>query len=156
MTDTNIVMLVGRLTRDIEVTYTTNGFAIGKISLACNSSKKVNDRWEEESNFFDVTMYGKQTENIQQYLRKGQQIAVSGSLHQDRWEKDGQKYSKVKINANTVQLLGGNNSNRNQNSSNNSTQNYSNSNSSYSNDNMGNASNSMPPNNEHFSEDIPF
>ncbi len=64
--------------------------------------------------FFDVTVWGKQAENIKQYLHKGKQIAIDGYLDQQRWEKDGQKFSKVVIVANNVQLLGGNENNQQQ------------------------------------------
>jgi len=57
--------------------------------------------------FFDVTIWGKTAENLKPYLVKGKQIAVDGYLKQDRWQKDGQNFSKVNIVANSVQLLGG-------------------------------------------------
>ena len=57
--------------------------------------------------FFDLALFGKRAEGLNQYLTKGQQVAVEGSLTQDRWEQDGNKRSKVKIIANNIQLLGG-------------------------------------------------
>ena len=56
---------------------------------------------------FAVTIWGKTAENLKPYLTKGKQIAVEGYLRQDRWEKDGQKFSKVGIVADSVMLLGG-------------------------------------------------
>lgn len=108
MADINHVVLVGRLTRDIEVTYTKNSTPIGKFGIAINRRRKVGDQWQEEANFFDVTIIGTTAESLKQYLLKGKQIGLEGSLQQDRWEKDGQKFSKVVIMANNVQLLGGN------------------------------------------------
>jgi single-strand DNA-binding protein len=105
--DINSVTIVGRITRDPELTYTGGGMAICKISIAVNRSKKQNDQWVEEASFFDVTLFGKRAESLQQYLTKGTQIAVQGSLKQDRWEQDGQKRSKVQIIADNIQLLGG-------------------------------------------------
>ena len=106
--DINHVILVGRLTRDIELRYTNGGTCVGRFSLAVNRNKRSADgQWEEETGFFDVVLWGKQAESLSTYLRKGKQIAVEGSLRQDRWEQDGQKRSRVEIAANTVQLLGG-------------------------------------------------
>lgn len=106
--DINHVILLGRLTRDIELRYTNGGSCVGRFSLAVNRNKRSADgQWEEETGFFDVVLWGKQAESLSTYLRKGKQIAVEGSLRQDRWEQDGQKRSRVEIAANTVQLLGG-------------------------------------------------
>lgn len=109
MTDINKTILIGRLTRDAEIKYTTSGTAIATCSIAVNASRKdQSGNWVDEVNFFDVTLFGKAAENLKAYLLKGKQIAVEGHLKQDRWEKDGQKYSKVVIIADSVQLLGGN------------------------------------------------
>src|SRR5574344_470365 len=111
MTDLNHVIEIGRLTRDIserDFAYTTGGTSRLNLSIAVNRSEKRGGEWSNRASFFDVTVWGKQAENIKPYLRKGKQIAVDGYLDQQRWEKDGQKYSKVVIIANNVQLLGGN------------------------------------------------
>lgn len=107
MTDINTVVLVGNLTRDIEVRYSNSGVAIGRVSIAINRSRKNGEQWVEETSYFDVTILGKTAENLRPYLLRGKQIAVQGSLVQDRWEKDGQKFSKVYILADSVQLCGG-------------------------------------------------
>lgn len=105
--DLNSVILVGRLTRDAELSFLPNGNAVCKMGIAVNRSRKDGDQWVNEANFFDVTLFGKSGESLKQYLTKGKQIAVQGSLKQDRWEKDGQKFSKVQIVASNVHLLGG-------------------------------------------------
>ena len=113
MTDLNHVIEIGRLTRDIserDFAYTTGGTARLNLSIALNRSVKKNGAWTESVSFFDVTVWGKTAENIKPYLHKGKQIAVDGYLDQQRWEKDGVKYSKVVIIADSVQLLGGNES----------------------------------------------
>lgn len=113
MTDMNHVFLIGRLTRDLgsderSFAYVgANQQARANISIAVNRGKKEGDRWVEEANFFDVTIWGKTAENLKQYLLKGKQIAVDGYLKQDRWQKDGQNFSRVVVIANAVQLLGG-------------------------------------------------
>ena len=111
MTDLNHVIEIGRLTRDIserDFGYTTGGTARLNLSIAVNRSEKRNGAWQDKVSYFEVTVWGKTAENIRPYLHKGKQIAVNGYLDQQRWEKDGVRYSKVCIIANNVQLLGGN------------------------------------------------
>lgn len=112
MTDVNTVVLVGRLTKDLgsderSFGYLPSGQARANISIAVNRSRKNGDQWVDEVNYFDVTIWGKTAENLKPYLTKGKQVCVEGYLKQDRWEKDGQKQSKITIVANNVQLLGG-------------------------------------------------
>ncbi|MGI5096092.1 single-stranded DNA-binding protein [Treponema socranskii] len=113
MTDMNHVFLIGRLTRDLgaderSFAYVGNGqMARANISIAVNRSKKEGEQWVDEVNYFDITIWGRTAENLKQYLLKGKQIAVDGYLRQDRWQKDGQNFSKVVVVANSVQLLGG-------------------------------------------------
>jgi single-strand DNA-binding protein len=108
MVDLNHVVLIGRLTRDAELKYTANGQAVCKFSIAVNRSKKNGDQWVDEPNFFDIVLWGRQGETLNQYLVKGKLIGVDGELRQDRWEQDGQNRSKVEIVAKNLQLLGGN------------------------------------------------
>ena len=105
MSDINSVVLCGRVTRDAEVKYTSGGMAVSEISVAVNRYAGK-DKGEEVS-FFEVNLWGKTAEALVQYLTKGRQIVVQGELRQERWEKDGQKQSKVRINANNIQLVGG-------------------------------------------------
>ena len=112
MTDTNHVVLVGRLTKDLGTDersfgYVSNGQARANISIAVNRSRRNGDQWIDDVNYFDVTIWGKTAENLKPYLTKGKQVIIEGYLKQDRWEKDGQKFSKVTVVANNVQLVGG-------------------------------------------------
>lgn len=107
MADVNHVILIGRLTRDAELKYTSGGMAVCKFALAVNKRRKQGEQWIEECNFFDIVAWGKSGESLNQYLVKGKQVAVEGELHQNRWEQDGQARSKIDINANNIQLLGG-------------------------------------------------
>lgn len=106
--DINSCVLVGRLTREPKLEYTPNNLAKMSFSIACNKAKKLEDgSWGSEADFFDILYMGKGAEAIAPYIDKGKQVAVVGSLRQSRWEKDGQKHSKVYITADSVQLLGG-------------------------------------------------
>ncbi len=110
MTDINTVNIIGRLTRDIgerDFGYTSGGTARLSMSIAVNRSERNGDQWSDRASFFDVTVWGKTAEGIRQYLSRGKQVAVCGYLDQQRWEKDGQKRSRVCIVASQVQLLGG-------------------------------------------------
>jgi len=106
MADLNHVVLIGRLTRDAELKYTANGQAVCKFSIAVNRRKKQGDQWVDEANFFDVVLWGRQGETLNQYLVKGKMVGVDGELRQDRWEQEGQNRSKVEVIANNLQLLG--------------------------------------------------
>ena len=106
MADINHVVLVGRLTRDAELKYTAGGQAVCKFSVAVNRRRKQGDQWVDEPSFFDVVLWGRQGETLNQYLVKGKQVGIDGELRQDRWEQDGQNRSRVEIVANNLQLLG--------------------------------------------------
>jgi single-strand DNA-binding protein len=106
MRDVNQVTLVGRLVKNPDLRYTNGGLAILNLSLAVNRSVKRGDKYEDEVSFFDASLVGKQAEAVAKYLDKGKQIAITGSLVQDRWEKDGQKRSRVKIQADSLQMFG--------------------------------------------------
>ena len=107
MADLSIAVLVGRLTRDSELRYTSGGSPVCSFSVATSSRKKKGDQWIDEASFWDIELWGKQGESLQQYLVKGKQVSIAGPMRQDRWEKDGQPRMKVVVNAQTVQLLGG-------------------------------------------------
>jgi single-strand DNA-binding protein len=108
MADLNHVVLIGRLVKDAELKQTANGQAVCKFSIAVNRRRKNGDQWEDEANFFDVVVWGRQGESLYQYLLKGKMVGVDGELRQDRWQQqDGQNRSKVEIIANNLQLLGG-------------------------------------------------
>lgn len=104
--DLNVVALVGRLTRESELRYSSGGMAICRFSIAVNRRKRTGDnKWEDEANFFDCTMFGKSAESINQYLEKGRQVSILGELRQSRWEQDGQARTRVEIAVNSLQLL---------------------------------------------------
>ena len=109
MTDINSVVLVGRITKDVgsderSFSYVGNGTAKAVVNIAVNRGVKKGDKWEDETSFFDVVIWGKLAENLKPRLTKGKQISVMGFLKQDRWEKDGQKQSKIYVNAEQVEI----------------------------------------------------
>jgi len=158
MVDINHVVLIGRLTREAELKYVSNGQAVCKFSIAVNRRKKNGDQWEDEANYFDIVVWGRQADALHQYLTKGKMVAVDGELRQDRWQQDGQNRSKVEIVANSLQLLGGGgNSSDRQNSQSSPPQDapyYNNS----PNDapQQGSANYGTSPKDDGFTDDIPF
>ena len=99
--DLNNVILVGRITADLEMGYTPSGAACLNFSLAVN--RKYNDK--EEVSFIGCQVWNKTAEIMCQYCKKGSQVGITGELIQDRWEKDGQKQSKIKVVVRNVQFL---------------------------------------------------
>ena len=107
MASFNKVLLMGNLTRDPELRFTSNGSALAKFGLAVNRKYKAGEEWKEEVCFVDITVWGKQAENCAEYLSKGRPVFVEGRLQFSTWESDdGQKRNKLEVVANTVQFLG--------------------------------------------------
>lgn len=106
MTDINVVSVIGRLTKDAEVKTSQDGKnAWGTISIAVSERVRNGEKWEDRASYFEVKAGGPNYKSLAQYLTKGRQVAISGSLVQDRWEKNGQNYSMVRIRANSIELL---------------------------------------------------
>ncbi len=106
MSDINKVLIIGRLTRDIEIKTTNNGGFVGKFSLASNRKEKSGDTWTEKPGFFDCVVFGKSAEILKQYTRKGSKLCVEGSLRWSSWEgSDGKKQSKTEIHVEGFQFL---------------------------------------------------
>ena len=107
MASFNRVVLVGNLTKDVELRHTKNSTAVTDVSLAVNERVKKNDQWVDEVHFFDITLWGRLAEIAAEYLSKGSSVLIEGRLKHDRWEQDGQKRSKVGIVGEKMQMLGG-------------------------------------------------
>lgn len=105
-TDLNNVMLIGRLTKDPESKYLPSGMAVVEFSIANNYY--MSNKGSNEVNYFDVVAFGKMAETVAKYLTKGKQIAITGTLRQDRWQdKDtNMARSKVRIIMQSMQMLG--------------------------------------------------
>ena len=110
----NKVILIGNLTRDIELRYTPNGTAVAKVGIASNRSftDPVTKEKKQEVMFIDITIFGRAAETANQYLKKGSQILVEGRLSFNQWtDNTGQKRSKHEIIAESVKFLGGGSAN---------------------------------------------
>lgn len=111
MASFNKVVLMGNVTRDPQVRYTTGGTAVTDVGLAVNrqwTDRSTNERKEEVS-FIDVTLWGKTAEIAGEYLSKGRPCLIEGRLQMDSWQdrETGQKRSKLKVVGESMQLLGG-------------------------------------------------
>ena len=107
MASVNKVFLMGNLTRDPELRFTSNGSAVAGFGMAINRRYKQGDEWKEEVCFVDITVWGKQAENCAEYLSKGRPVFVEGYLKLNSWETDsGEKRNKLEVVALTVQFLG--------------------------------------------------
>ncbi|SMP58564.1 single-strand binding protein [Neorhodopirellula lusitana] len=107
MASFNRVVLMGNLTRDIELRYLPSGMAVAEFGLAVNDRRKTSDgQWVDDPSFFDITLFGRTAEVASEYLSKGSPVLIEGRLKQDTWEKDGQKRSKVKVIGERMQMVG--------------------------------------------------
>ena len=107
MSSYNRVILMGNITRDIELRYTQGGTAVTELGLAVNDRRKnPAGEWVDETTFVDVTLWGRTAEIAGQYLGKGSPVLIEGRLKLDMWEKDGQKRNKLKVVGEKLQMLG--------------------------------------------------
>lgn len=105
----NRVTLAGNLTRDPEVKFLPNDKAVAQFGIAINRKFKGPDgSAKEETTFVDVEAWGRTAELVGQYLTKGQPCFIEGRLRLDQWDdkKTGEKRSKIKVVADSVQFLG--------------------------------------------------
>jgi single-strand DNA-binding protein len=106
MASFNKVILMGNLTRDPELRYTPGGNPVCSFGLAVNRRYRQNNEWKDEVCFVDITVWGRQAENCNEYLNKGRGVMLEGRLQQRSWEtEDGQRRSKIEVVANNVQFL---------------------------------------------------
>lgn len=109
MGSVNKVILVGNLGRDIELRYTPGGTAVGKLRIATTDTwtDKNSGQRQERTEWHSVDLWGRQAETLQEYLLKGRQIYVEGSLRTRQWEdRDGNKRYSTDVRADRVVLLG--------------------------------------------------
>ena len=103
----NKIIMIGHLTRDIELRYTQSQMAIGKTAIAVTRKYTLNGEKREETCFIDITFFGKQAEIANQYLGKGSKLAVEGYLKFEQWQdNNGQNRSKHSIAVESMEMLG--------------------------------------------------
>ncbi|TXH16449.1 MAG: single-stranded DNA-binding protein [Hyphomicrobiaceae bacterium] len=107
MASFNRVILMGNLTRDIQLRYTPANTPVCDVGLAVNEKVKRGEQWVDEACFVDLTMFGKTAEVASQYLSKGSPIFIEGRLKLETWEKEGTKHSKHKVIVDKMQMIGG-------------------------------------------------
>lgn len=101
----NRVVIVGRLTRDVELRYTPNGVAVANFNVAVNRQFKNKDG-EQEADFIQCVTWRKQAENLANYMKKGSQIGVDGRLQTRTYENsNGKTVFVTEILAESIQFL---------------------------------------------------
>lgn len=104
----NKVIIMGNITRDLELRYTPGGTAVTDMGMAINDKRKdQNGEFIEETTFVDVTLWGRNAEVAAEYLGKGSPVLIDGRLKLDQWETDdGDKRQKLKVVCDRMQMLG--------------------------------------------------
>lgn len=104
----NKIVLVGNLTRDIDLHITNSGTQIAKTAIATSRKFTSNGEKKEEVCFTDITFFGRSAEVANQYLKKGSKCLVEGRLMFEQWtdQQSGQKRSKHSVTVETMQMLG--------------------------------------------------
>ncbi len=108
MSSMNHVILLGHLTRDPESRTLTSGQTVAELGLAVNETYRDKEgKTIEKTCFVDITVWGKQAETCQKFLKKGAQALVEGKLQFDQWTTDGgEKRNKLRVTAVRVQFMG--------------------------------------------------
>lgn len=102
----NKVILLGNLGKDPDNRTTAGGMQVASFSVATTSSRKINDKWETETEWHNVTVFGKMAENCIKYLAKGSKVFIEGKLKTDKYpDKNGVEKYSTKIIANEVKFL---------------------------------------------------
>lgn len=100
----NKVILIGRLTKDVELKYTPSGSAVANVTVAVDRYSKEGDK---SADFINVVVWNKSAENLAQYKGKGDQIAVEGSLQTRSYEaQDGSKRYVTEVLASRIEFIG--------------------------------------------------
>jgi single-strand DNA-binding protein len=102
----NKVILLGNLTRDVELRHTQSGMALGKFGMAINRKWSQNGEQKESTCFVDLTAWGRQAELLNQYVKTGSQLFVEGRLEYSTWEAEGGKRSKLEVIVENFQFVG--------------------------------------------------
>lgn len=103
----NRIILVGNLTRDVELRYLPSGSAVARLGLATNRRfKKQDGSMDDEVCFVDVSLFGRTAEVANQYLKKGSKVLIEGRLVLESWvDQSGQKRSRHSVRADSMQMM---------------------------------------------------
>lgn len=103
----NLAEISGNLTRDSELRQTQSGTSVLRFTVAVNDRRKnrQTNEWEDYTNLIDCVTWGKRADKLNQYLKKGCKVSLSGKLHWSSWEKDGTKRSKVEVYVDEVEFM---------------------------------------------------
>lgn len=103
----NYVALSGNLTRNAELRYTNSGLSVLKFTVAVNDrvQNKQTGEWEDYPNFVDCTLFGRYGAAVAPSMLKGAKVALDGRLHFSKWEKDGDKRSKLDVIVNNLEIM---------------------------------------------------
>ncbi len=105
MSNGNTITIVGNVTRDPELRFTSSGQATATFGIAVNRrwQNRQSQQWEEATSFFDVVCWREMAENASESLSKGARVIVTGRLEQRNWEtQDGEKRSKIEVIADEI------------------------------------------------------
>ena len=104
MNSLNSILLEGNLTRDPDLNTTTKG-AVCNLNIAVNRFDNVNDEWQKEVSYFDITCGGKLAVICGEFLKKGRGIRVIGRLKQNRWtDEENKERSRVIVVASHIEF----------------------------------------------------
>jgi len=100
----NSITIVGNITRDPELRYTPSGQANVRLGVAVNRrwQDRSSGEWQEATSFFDVIAWRELAENVNESLKRGARVIVTGRLEQRTWEQEGNKRSVVEIIADEI------------------------------------------------------
>ncbi len=103
----NTIMIMGNLGRDPELSYTPQGTAVCKFTVATNERRRDKAGEQQDiTTWFRVTVWGKQAENVSKYLSKGRKVFVQGRLHVEEWtDREGKARQSLEVNASDVQFI---------------------------------------------------
>jgi len=105
MNNQNLCLFSGNLGSDPELRFTPNQTAVCNISIAVGGSKKVNDNWEDTTEWVRLVFLGRKAEVLSEYCKKGSKIRVETKYQQRSWEKDGQTHYAHEFLVNQMELL---------------------------------------------------
>jgi single-strand DNA-binding protein len=99
----NSITLVGNLTRDPELRFTTGGRGVASFGIAVGRRYQVNGEWQEQTSYFNTVAWGQLGENSASTLTKGMRVVVSGRLEQREYQnREGEKRTAIEINADEI------------------------------------------------------